>query len=309
MTVVGMTTASFSSPEAVLAAAGAVEEASEHPIGRAIAAHARTVLAHPPLAVEDVEVSPGHGISGRLGAVTVTVGRPTELTASGALLPPELDRAVRDAARHGATPVAVGWSGAVHGILVLRDTTKPDAAQAIAELKSLGVTPVLLTGDTTATARALGAELGIDTVIAEVLPDDKLGIVDLLHRQGSTVAMVGDGVNDAAALAAADLGLAMGTGTDAAIEAADITLVRGDPRAAATAIRLARRTLAVIRSNLVWAFAYNAVALPLAATGLLDPVVGGAAMAASSVLVVTNSLRLRRFGPPVPGPDGRHRRP
>ena len=309
MTVVGTATARLGSSQEVLAAAGAVEEASEHPIGRAIVAHARAVLVSAPAPVEDVEATAGRGISGVLSGIRVSVGRPEELTASGAFLPPELDAAITHARAHGATPVAVSWSGEVRGVLVLRDVPKPDSAQAVAELTSLGAEPVLLTGDTGTTARALATELGIDTVIADVLPDDKVGVVEQLRGQGRTVAMVGDGVNDAGALACADLGLAMGTGTDAAIEAADITLVGGDPRAAATAIRLARRTLRVIRTNLVWAFAYNALALPLAALGLLDPMLGGAAMAASSVLVVTNSLRLRRFGPPAPGTAGRHRRP
>ncbi|HRK45885.1 MAG TPA: bifunctional ornithine acetyltransferase/N-acetylglutamate synthase, partial [Nocardioides sp.] len=199
------------------------------------------------------------------------------------------------AEQQGRTVIAAGWDGEARGVLVVSDTIKPTSAQAVAELKQLGLRPVLLTGDNERAARAVAAEVGIDEVIAEVLPADKVAVVERLQREGRTVAMVGDGVNDAAALATSDLGIAMGTGTDVAIEASDLTLVRGDLRAAVDAIRLSRRTLRTIQGNLFWAFAYNVAALPLAALGLLNPLIAGAAMAFSSVFVVSNSLRLRRF--------------
>ena len=210
-------------------------------------------------------------------------------------LPVELERAKSAAEADGKTAVAVGWDGEARAVLVVADTIKDTSAEAISRLRALGLTPVLLTGDNEAAARAVAAEVGIEEVIAEVLPADKVDVVKRLQGEGKAVAMVGDGVNDAAALAQADLGLAMGTGTDVAIEASDLTLVRGDLLAAVDAIRLSRRTLAVIKGNLFWAFAYNVAALPLAAFGLLNPLIAGAAMALSSVFVVTNSLRLRRF--------------
>ncbi|WP_310528935.1 HAD-IC family P-type ATPase, partial [Nocardioides sp.] len=206
-----------------------------------------------------------------------------------------LIEAVQVAEQQGRTVIAAGWDGAARGVLVVSDTIKPTSAQAVAELKQLGLRPVLLTGDNERAARAVAAEVGIDEVIAEVLPAEKVAVVQRLQREGRTVAMVGDGVNDAAALATSDLGIAMGTGTDVAIEASDLTLVRGDLRAAVDAIRLSRRTLRTIQGNLFWAFAYNVAALPLAALGLLNPLIAGAAMAFSSVFVVSNSLRLRRF--------------
>jgi Cu+-exporting ATPase len=223
-------------------------------------------------------------------------------------LPPILAEARASAEAAGRTAIAVGWDGAIRAVLVVADTVKPTSAAAVDHLRRLGLRPVLLTGDHEAAARAIAAEVGIDEVIAEVLPEGKVDAVRRLQEEGRVVAMVGDGVNDAAALAQADLGLAMGTGTDVAIEASDLTLVRGDLTAAADAIRLSRRTLRTIQGNLFWAFAYNVAALPLAAAGRLNPLIAGAAMAASSVFVVTNSLRLRRFRP-TPSDDGGARRP
>jgi Cu+-exporting ATPase len=219
------------------------------------------------------------------------------LTEDGARLTALLERARADAQAAGRTVVAVGWNGAARGLLMVADSVKPTSAEAVRRLRGLGLHPVLLTGDNASVARAVATEVGIDDVVAEVLPQDKVDVVRRLQAEGRTVAMVGDGVNDAAALATADLGLALGTGTDIAIEAGDLTLVRGDLRAAADAVRLSRRTLATIKANLFWAFAYNVAALPLAAFGLLNPMIAGAAMAASSVFVVANSLRLRRFAP------------
>ena len=223
-------------------------------------------------------------------------GRPGWLSATwNQELDERLSRAVADAESAGRTAVAVGWDGAARGVVVVADTLKPTSVHAISELKALGLTPVLLTGDNRRAAHAVAAEVGIEAVIAEVLPADKVGVIERLKAEGHTVAMVGDGTNDAAALAAADLGLAMGTGTDVAIEASDLTLVRGDLRTTVDAIRLSRRTLRTIKTNLFAAFVYNVAAIPLAAFGLLNPVIAGAAMALSSVSVVSNSLRLRRF--------------
>ena len=229
------------------------------------------------------------------------MGRPSLLAEHGLPMPDELETALADARASGATAVAVGWDDRVRGLLLVADAVKPTSAEAVRGLRDLGLTPVLLTGDHEAVARTVAAEIGIDTVIADVLPADKVDVVKRLQGEGKVVAMVGDGVNDAAALAQADLGLAMGTGSDVAIEAGDLVLVRGDLRVAVDAIRLSRRTLAVIKGNLFWAFAYNIAAIPLAAAGLLNPMLAGAAMAASSVFVVTNSLRLRGFRPTATG--------
>jgi Cu+-exporting ATPase len=225
----------------------------------------------------------------------VVAGRAGLLADWGLTLPARLDAARQRAEAAGRTVVLAGWDGQVRGLLAVADQPKPTSGQAIAHLSALGLTPVLLTGDNAVTARAVAAQVGISEVVADVLPTGKVDEVKRLQEQGKVVAMIGDGVNDAAALAQADLGLAMGTGTDAAIEASDLTLVSGDLRAAADAIRLSRRTLAVIKGNIFWAFAYNVAAIPLAAFGLLNPLIAGAAMAFSSVFVVTNSLRLRRF--------------
>ncbi|WP_330266807.1 heavy metal translocating P-type ATPase [Streptomyces griseorubiginosus] len=272
----------------VLRLAGALEHASEHPVARAVALGAEERLGPLPEA-ESFENVPGKGVRGRVEGCEVAVGRLFDV------LPAELARAKEEAERDGRTAVVVGWDGVARGVLAVADTVKETSAEAVRSLRALGLTPVLLTGDNRAVAEAVARDVGIGEVIAEVLPEDKVDAVRRLQREGRVVAMVGDGVNDAAALAAADLGLAMGTGTDAAIEAGDLTLVRGDLRVAADAIRLSRRTLSTIKGNLVWAFGYNVAALPLAAAGLLNPMIAGAAMAFSSVFVVTNSLRLRVF--------------
>ena len=280
----------------VLRIAGALEDASEHPIARAVARAARDALQALP-AVEDFANREGMGVEGVVAGHGAQVGRASLMAARSLAVPPELQVATRAAEAHGRTAVLVAWDGRVRGALVVADTVKPTSREAVAELRALGLHPVLVTGDNRTTARAVAVEVGIDDVVAEVLPSEKADVVRGLQGEGRVVAMVGDGVNDAPALAQADLGIAIGTGTDVAIEASDLTLVSGDLRAAADAIRLSRATLRTIKQNLAWAFGYNVAALPLAAAGLLNPLLAGLAMAFSSVSVVANALRLRRFRP------------
>ncbi|MEU2208229.1 heavy metal translocating P-type ATPase [Streptomyces hygroscopicus] len=280
--------------EELLRLAGALEHASEHPVARAVADGAAERIGTLPVP-SDFRSEPGLGVQGVVDGHAVLVGREKLLGAWAIELPEELSAAKAAAESEGRTAVAVAWDGEARGILLVADAVKETSAEAVAQLRGLGLTPVLLTGDNRLVAESVAREVGIEDVIADVLPQDKVDVVRRLRDEGRTVAMVGDGVNDAAALATADLGLAMGTGTDAAIEAGDLTLVRGDLRVAADAIRLARRTLGTIKGNLFWAFGYNVAALPLAAAGLLSPMIAGAAMAFSSVFVVTNSLRLRSF--------------
>jgi Cu+-exporting ATPase len=296
MTLLDVITAADEQPDQVLRLAGALEDASEHPIAKAIAVGARDKVGDLP-GVEGFTNLAGLGVQGVVEGHAVIVGRPRLFDDWAQRLPDDLVQAMRDAESDGKTAVAVGWDGKARAVLVVADAVKPTSAEAIRQLCELGLTPIMLTGDNEATARAIAREVGVDRVIAEVLPQDKVDAIKQLQADGNVVAMVGDGVNDAAALAQADLGLAMGTGTDVAIEASDLTLVRGDLRAAADAIRLSRKTLSTIKGNLFWAFAYNVAALPLAAAGLLNPMLAGTAMAFSSLFVVSNSLRLRRFTP------------
>ncbi|MEV5819000.1 heavy metal translocating P-type ATPase [Micromonospora haikouensis] len=295
MTLVDALPADGEDAAELLRLAGALEAASEHPIARAVAAGAAD--AGPLASVTGFANVEGLGVTGTVDGRELTVGRPRLLRERGLDVPDEIERAVTDAEAAGRTAVLAGWDGRARGMLAVADVVKPTSAAAVAGLRALGLTPILLTGDNATVARAVAAEVGIDEVTAEVLPADKVDVVKQLQADGRTVAMIGDGINDAAALAQADLGLAMGTGTDVAIEASDLTLVRDDLTAAVDAIRLSRRTLAIIKGNLFWAFAYNVAALPLAAAGLLNPMIAGAAMAFSSVFVVANSLRLRRFRP------------
>ncbi|RDI66762.1 heavy metal translocating P-type ATPase [Nocardia pseudobrasiliensis] len=278
----------------LLAVAAAVEHGSEHPVARAVVAGAAERGLRPEPVRQFVSHG-GKGVQGMVGERAVVIGRVELLDDWAVTVPEALAQAKSEAEAAGRTAIVVAWDGIARGVLVIADAIKDTSAAAIADMRALGLTPVLLTGDNAAAARTVADRVGIDEVIAEVLPSDKLDVVERLQAEGRVVAMVGDGVNDAAALARADLGLAMGTGTDVAIEAGDITLVRGDLRTVGTAIRLSRATLRTIKGNLFWAFGYNVAALPLAAAGLLNPMLAGAAMALSSVFVVTNSLRLRAF--------------
>lgn len=294
MTLLEVHTADGTTDAAALRIAGALEDASEHPIGRAIALGATQRVGALPTVEEFANIA-GRGVQGVVDGHLAVVGRASLLDEWAVPRHPQLDAAAASAESAGRTAVLVAWDGEVRAVLVIADAVKDSSAEAVAQLRGLGLMPVLLTGDNETVARRVADEVGIERVIAGVLPEDKVAEIVRLQAEGRVVAMVGDGVNDAAALAQADLGLAMGTGTDAAIEAADITLVRGDLRSAGQAIRLARRTLGTIKVNLFWAFAYNVAAIPLAALGLLTPMFAGAAMAVSSVFVVTNSLRLRGF--------------
>ena len=298
MTVTGIVAADGTDAGAALRITGAVEAAAEHPIAAAVATRAREALAEDGgalPAVVDFAIERGLGATGTVDGVAVRVGRPSWLAACGDAIPSVLSAAASDAAVSGHTTVMAAWHGAARLAITVADQPRPSSAAAVQALRDLGLRPILLSGDSEAVARSVGAAVGIDEIHAEVLPADKVALVARLQAEGHVVAMVGDGVNDAAALAQSDLGLTMGTGTDAAIEAGDLTLVRADLTAAVDAIRLSRRTLATIKVNLFWAFAYNVAAIPLAAAGLLEPMIAGAAMAASSVLVVGNSLRLRSF--------------
>ncbi|HCU97435.1 MAG TPA: heavy metal translocating P-type ATPase [Actinobacteria bacterium] len=302
MSLADVTAAPGEDPGEVLRLAGAVEHASEHPIAAAIAAGAAERLGDDLPAVESFTSHQGLGVSGVAGGHAVVAGRASWLESEWAQrVPAELSARAGQAEAAGQTAVFVGWDGQVRGALIVADTVKPSSAEAVTRLRELGLRPVLLTGDNARAAHAAAAAVGIEEVIAGVLPAGKVDAVKQLQNEGRVVAMAGDGVNDAAALAQADLGLAMGTGTDAAIEASDLTLVRGDLLAVADALRLSRRTLRTIKGNLFWAFAYNVAAIPLAALGFLNPLISGAAMAFSSVFVVSNSLRLRRFQPGTSG--------
>ena len=295
MSVVAVVPAAGEDVGEVLAVAGALETASAHPIARAIADYAAASRGGIP-AVTEFGARDGLGVRGTVEGRDALVGRPLLLSRAGITLPDDLAAALDDIGERGGTGVVVAWSGRARAVVELADTVRPTSAAAVAALRELGLDPILLTGDGPGAARAVAQRVGISEVVVEALPEDKVELVRRLQREGRVVAVVGDGVNDAPALAQADLGIAMGSGTDAAIHASDLTLVRADLDAAVDAIRLARRTLGVIKMNLFWAFAYNVLALPLAVTGLLNPMIAGATMALSSLFVVSNSLRLRRFG-------------
>ena len=298
MHVLDVVTVPGEDPAEVLALVGALESGSAHPIAVAITRHAQTAAPGPAdQRVDSFRALDGLGLRATIDGRDALIGRPLLLDQHEITLPEQLAAAVEAAERDGATAVVLAWDGKARAVFVIADTVRASSAAAVAAMRGLGMDPILLTGDSTATALAVAGQVGITDVFADALPTDKVAVVRYLQAQGRVVAVVGDGVNDAAALAQADLGIAMGSGTDAAIHASDLTLVRADLDAAVTAIRLSRRTLAVIKANLFWAFAYNTLALPIAAAGLLNPMLAGAAMAMSSVFVVTNSLRLRRFQP------------
>jgi Cu+-exporting ATPase len=294
MAVVGAVLAEGQDPAEFWGLARAVEAPSEHPVARAIAAHAAAV-ATPAAGVEDFTAVPGLGVRAEVTGVPVWAGTPHWVAATVGEAPAEVKDGIVRAESQGRTAVLLAWGGRVRGMIEVADQPKASSAQAVAELRRCGLSPILLTGDNQRSAEAVAAQVGIDRVIAQVLPQGKVAVVRRLQSEGAREAMVGDGINDSAALAAADLGLAMGTGADAAIEASDLTLVRGDLRTVPDALRLATATLRTIKGNLFWAFAYNTAAIPLAAFGLLNPLIAGAAMALSSAFVVSNSLRLRRF--------------